>query len=151
MKTHQFSSQSPRQQKLWKLFPRLPKIMKNRPWDHRKSNFYKRCFLQYFLCQMHVFQSQTPKFRPTANRKKQPVNRCEKCFCAKVPNTISEWVSKMSKKSKQIKPGPHRVLPCALQCPRIVPGSSQDPPGRQSGGTKHAKWHPRSQKSTKNQ
>ena len=43
------------------------------------------------------------------------------------------------------KPGPHRVLPCALQCPRIVPGSSrivQGPPGRQSRGTKHTDSHP---------
>ena len=24
------------------------------------------------------------------------------------------------------KPGAHRVLPCAFQCPRVVPGSSQD-------------------------
>ena len=76
---------------------------------------------------MHVFQSQTPKFRPTNQQKQKPVNRYEKCFCAKVPNTISKWVSKMNKKSKQIKPGPHRVLPCALQCPKIVPGSSRTP------------------------
>ena len=35
-------------------------------------------------------------------------------------------VPKINKKSIKSKPGPHRVLPCALQCPRIVPGSSQD-------------------------
>ena len=36
---------------------------------------------------------------------------------------------KIIKKPTKSKPGPHRVLPCALQCPRIVPGSSpQDRP-----------------------
>ena len=55
MKIHQFSSQSPRQQKPWKLVPRLPKIMKNRPWNHKKSNFYKSWFLQYLPCQIRVF------------------------------------------------------------------------------------------------
>ena len=33
--------------------------------------------------------------------------------------------------------------------PRMVPGSSQGPPGRQSRSTKHAKWHPWAPKSTK--
>ena len=55
MKIHQFSSQSPRQEKPWKLVPRLPKIMKNRPWNHKKSNFCESWFLQYFPCQMLVF------------------------------------------------------------------------------------------------
>ena len=55
MKIHQFSSRSPRQQKPWKLVPRPPKIMKNRPWNHKKSNFYKSWFLQYLPCQMLVF------------------------------------------------------------------------------------------------
>ena len=55
MKIHQFSSQSPRQQKPWKLVPRLPKIMKNRPWNHKKSNFCESWFLQYLPCQMLVF------------------------------------------------------------------------------------------------
>ena len=55
MEIHQFSSQSPRQQKPWKLVPRLPKIVKNRPWNHEKSNFYRSWFVQYLPCQMHVF------------------------------------------------------------------------------------------------
>ena len=38
---------------------------------------------------------------------------------------LSEWVPKIIKKSTKSKPGPHRVLPCALQCPKIVPGPSQ--------------------------
>ena len=60
---------------------------------------------------------------------------------------LSEWVPKIIKKPTKSKPGPHRVRPCALQCPRIVPGSSQHrpriapgssqgPPGRQSRGAK---------------
>ena len=74
------------------------------------------------------FQSQTPKFRHKNQQKKQPGNRYEKnCFfCPKVPKKLSEWVPKITKKSIKSKPGPHRALPCALQCPRIVPGSSQD-------------------------
>ena len=55
MKIHEFSSQSPRQQKPWKLVPRLPKIMKNRPWNHKKSNFCESWFLQYLPCQTLVF------------------------------------------------------------------------------------------------
>ena len=39
MKIHQFSSQSPRQQKPCKWVPRPPNIMKNRPSNHKKSNF----------------------------------------------------------------------------------------------------------------
>ena len=55
MKIHQSSSRSPRQQKPWKLVPRLPKIMKNRPRNHKKSNFCESWFLQYIPCQIHVF------------------------------------------------------------------------------------------------
>ena len=76
------------------------------------------------------FQSQTPKFRPKNQQKKQPGNRYEKNFFfgPKVPKKRSEWVPKPNKKSIKSKPGPPRVLPCALQCPRIVPGSSKDRP-----------------------
>ena len=76
------------------------------------------------------FQSQTPKFRPKNQQKKQPGNRYEKIFFfgLKMPKKLSEWVPKIIKKSTKSKPGPHRVLPCALQCPRIVPESSQDRP-----------------------
>ena len=50
-------------------------------------------------------------------------------------------------KNNKSKPGPRSVLSCTPQCPRIVPGSSQGPPGRQSKGTKHAEWHPWAPKS----
>ena len=55
MKIHQISSQSPGQQNSWKLVSRLPKIMRNRSWNHEKSNFCKSWFLQYLPCQMLVF------------------------------------------------------------------------------------------------
>ena len=76
------------------------------------------------------FQSQTPKFRPKNQQKKQPGNRYEKIFFfgRKMPKKLSEWVPEIIKKPTKSKPGPHRVLPCALQCPRIVPGSSQHRP-----------------------
>ena len=41
--------------KAMKLVPRPPKIMKNRTWNHKKSNFCESCFLQYLPCQMLVF------------------------------------------------------------------------------------------------
>ena len=72
------------------------------------------------------FQSQTPKFRPKHQQKKQPRNRYGKKKYQKVLKKLSEWVPQINKKSIKSKPGPPRVLPCALQCPRIVPGSSQD-------------------------
>jgi hypothetical protein len=77
------------------LVPRRPKIMKNRPWNHKKSNFYRSWFLQYLPCQMHVFQSQTPKFRPKNQQKKQPWNRYEKIFF---------WVQKWPKNSQNGSP-----------------------------------------------
>ena len=49
-------------------------------------------------------------------------------FCQKETKKLSKSVPQINKKSIESKPGPHRVLPCALQCPRIVPGSSQDRP-----------------------
>ena len=55
MKIHQFSSQSPRQQKPWKLVPRPPKIMKSWPSNHKKSNFCESWFLLYLPCQMLLF------------------------------------------------------------------------------------------------
>ena len=39
LKTHQVSSQFPGQQKSRKLVPKSPKIIKNRTWNHKKSNF----------------------------------------------------------------------------------------------------------------
>ena len=86
--------------------------------------------MQHVPCQMHVFHSQTPKFKPKSPQKKQPGNRYEQIFFfdPKMPKELSEWVPKIIKESTKPKPGPHRVLPCALQCPRIVPGSSQDRP-----------------------
>ena len=100
------------------------------------------CNTSYAKCMF--FQSQTPKFRPKNQQKKQPGNRYEKIFILglEMPKKLSEWVPQINNKSIKSKPGPPRVLPCALQCPRIVPGSFQSPPGRQSRGTKHAKWHP---------
>ena len=121
-----------------------PKSWKIDPGITRNPISAKVDFCNTFHAKCLFFQSQTPKFRPKNQQKKQPGNRYEKnCFfCPKVPKKLSEWVPKITKKSIKSKPGPHRALPCALQCPRIVPGSSQGPPGRQSRGTKHAKWHP---------
>ena len=101
-------------------------------------------FCNTFHAKCLFLQSRTPKFRPKNHQKKQPGNRYEKIsfFCLKMPKKLSEWVPKIDKKSIKSKPGPHRVLPCALQCRRIVPGSCQGPAGLQSRGTKHAKWHP---------
>ena len=102
--------------------------MKNRPWNHKKSNFCAKVdFCNTFHAKCMFFQSQTPKFRPKNQQKKQPGNRYEKIFFfgPKMSKKLSEWVPKIIKKSTKSKPGPHRVLPCALQCPRIVPGSSQ--------------------------
>ena len=87
-------------------------------------------FCNTFHAKCLFFQSQTPKFSPKNQQKKEPGNRYEKnCFFyPKVPKKLSEWVPKINKKSIDSKPGPHRDLPCALQCPRIVPGSSQHCP-----------------------
>ena len=64
------------------------------------------------------FQSQTPKFRPKNQQKKQPGNRYEKSAFL-----LQKW-----------------VLPCALQCPRIVPGSSQDRPRTVPESPRTPKW-----------
>ena len=121
-----------------------PKSWKNDPGITRNTISAKVDFCNTFDAQCLFLQARTPKFRPKNQQKKQPGNRYEKnCFfCPKIPKKLSEWFPKITKKSIKSKPGPHRALPCALQCPRIVPGSSQGPPGRQSRGTKHAKWHP---------
>ncbi len=126
MKIHQFSSQSPRQQKPWKLVPRLPKIMKNRPWNHEKSNFYRNWSLQYFPCQMHVFQSQTPKFRPNNQKKKQPGDRYEQIcfFVQKYPNNFQNGSPKSSKNRQN----PSLDPTGSFLVPSNVPGSSQDRP-----------------------
>ena len=86
-------------------------------------------FCNTFHAKCLFLQARTPKFRPKNQQKKQPGNRYEKnCFfCPKVPNKLSEWVPKITNKSIKSKPGPHRVLPCARQCPRIVPGPSRTP------------------------
>ena len=104
--------------------------MKNDPGITRNPISAKVDFCNTFHAKCLFLQSQTPKFRPKNQQKKQPGNRYEKnCFfCPKVPKKLSEWVPKINKKSIKSKPGPHRALPCALQCPRIVPGSSQDRP-----------------------
>ena len=92
-------------------------------------------FCNTFHAKCMFFQSQTPKFGPKNQQKKQPGNRYEKIFFfgPKMPKKLSEWVPKITKKPTKSKPGPHRVLPCARQCPRIVPGSSQGPLGRYHG------------------
>ena len=48
-------------------------------------------------------------------------------FNPKIPKKLSKWVPGITEKSIKSEPGPHRVLPCALQCPRIAPGSFQAP------------------------
>ena len=106
-------------------------------------------FCNTFHAKCMFFQSQTPKFRPINQEKKQPGNRYEKIlfFGPKMAKKLSEWVPQIIKKPTKSKPGPHRVLPCAIECPRIVPGSSQDrprivpqgPTERLSRGTKHGK------------
>ena len=71
-----------------------------------------------------------PNLDPKTNRKSNleiDMNK-NSFFCPKVQKKLSEWVPKINKKSIKSKPGPHRALPCALQCPRIVPGSSKDRP-----------------------
>ena len=47
--------------------------------NHEKSTLESQ-EIQYLPCHMHVFQSQTPKFRPKNQQKKQPGNRYEKNF-----------------------------------------------------------------------
>ena len=78
-----------------------------------------------------------PNLDPKTNRKSnlEIDMKTNFVFDPKVPKKLSEWVPKIIKKSIKSKPGPHRVLPCALHCPKIVAGSSQGPPGRQSRGT----------------
>ena len=98
-------------------------------------------FCNTFHAKCLFFQSQTPKFRPKNQQKKQPGNRYEQIFFSNQEKSkkLSKSVPRINKKSIKSKPGPHKVLPCALQCPRIVPGSSQGPPGRQSEATNHTK------------
>ena len=55
MKSHQISSRSTGQQKSCKLVARPPKILKNVPKNHEKSNFCESWFLQYLPWQMLVF------------------------------------------------------------------------------------------------
>ena len=121
-----------------------PKSWKIDPGITRNPISAKVDFCNTFHAKCLFFQSQTPKFRLKSNRKSNLEIDMKKNFFfdPKVPKKLSEWVPKIIKKSIKSKPGPHRVLPCALHCPRIVAGSSQGPPGRQSRGTKHAKWHP---------
>ena len=45
-----------------------------------------------------------------------------------VPKNLHKWVPQINQKLIKSKPGPHKILPGALQCPRIGPGSSQDRP-----------------------
>ena len=106
------------------------KSWKNDPGIIRNPISAKVDFCNTFHAKCLFFQSQTPKFRPKNQQKKQPGNRYEKIFFfgPKMPKKLSEWFPKIIKKSTKSKPGPHRVLPCALQCPRIVPWSSQDRP-----------------------
>ena len=86
-------------------------------------------FCNTSLAKCLAFQSQTPKFRPKNHQKKQPGNRYEKnIFWSQSSQKTLRMVPKINKKSLKSKPGPHRVLPCVLQCPRIVPGSSEDRP-----------------------
>ena len=72
-----------------------------------------------------------PNLDPKRNRKSNleiDMNKTVFLFYPKVLKKLSEWVPQINEKSIKSKPGPHRALPCALQCPRIVPGSSQDRP-----------------------
>ena len=71
-----------------------------------------------------------PNSDPKTNRKSNLKIDMKKTvsFVQKYQKTLSEWVPKINKKSIKSKPGPHRALLCAPQCPRIVPGSSQDRP-----------------------
>ena len=106
------------------------KSWKNDPGITRNPISAKVDFCNTFHAKCMFFQSQTPKFRPKNQLKKQPGNRYEKIFFfgLKMPKKLSEWVPKIIKKPTKSKPGPHRVLPCVLQCPGIVPGSSQHRP-----------------------
>ena len=107
-----------------------PKSWKIDPGIIRNPISTKVDFCNTFHAKCLFFQSQTPKFRLKNQQKKQPGNRYGKnCFFGpKVPKKLSEWAPKINKKSIKSKPGPHRALPCAPQCPRIVPGPSQDRP-----------------------
>ena len=71
-----------------------------------------------------------PNLDPKTNRKSNLEIDMKKIFFfgRRMPKKLSEWVPKITKKPTKSKPGPHRVLPCALQCPRIVPAAPQDRP-----------------------
>ena len=70
LKIHQISSQSPGQQKSWKLVPRQSKIMKNGSWNHEKSDFCESWFLQYLPCQMLVLATPTTRFQTQKSSEK---------------------------------------------------------------------------------
>ena len=121
-----------------------PKSWKNVPGITRNPISAKVDFCNTFHAKCSFLQTRTPKFRPKNHQKKQPENSYEQIsvFGPKKPKKLLKSPPQINKKSIKSKPGPYRVLPYAFQCPGIVQGSSQDPPGRQSRGTKHAKWHP---------
>ena len=70
------------------------------------------------------FQSQTPKFRPKNQQKKQPGNRYEQIFF---------FGLKIPPKSSKNRQNPSLGLPGSFLVPSNVPGSSQDRPSSAAG------------------
>ena len=103
-----------------------PKSWKIDPGIMRNPISAKVDFCNTSLAKCLVFQSQTPRFRPKNHQKKQPGNRYEKImFSVQMYPKISLNGSPKSAKNRQ---NPSLDLTSAPQCPRIVPGSSQDRP-----------------------
>ena len=71
-----------------------------------------------------------PNLDPKTNRKSNLEIDMKKTvsFVQKYQKNSQNGSPKSTKRWIKSTPGPHRALPCALQCPRIVPGSSQDRP-----------------------
>ena len=84
------------------------------------------------------FQSQTPKFKLENHQKKQLGNRYEKIFfflskrCQKALKIGPRNQQKIDRIQAWTSQGPSLCPPMSQDRPRIVPGSSQGPPGRQS-------------------
>ena len=120
---HQFSSQSPGQQKPWKLVPRPPKIMENWPGNHEKSNFCKSWFLQYLPSQMLGFPTPATQIQTHKSSEKHPGNRYEKIlfFGPNVSKNLFKWVPLNRQKI-------NKIQAWTSQCPFLCSPMSQDRP-----------------------
>ena len=135
LKSHQISCQI-RMQLSQENWSQATKIMKNRRWHRCKSWF----LLIHPLPKYLVFQSQTSRFRSQSHQGEQPGNNYEKidlCY-SKGTQKLQRWIPWINQHSIKTKPVSQIVLFCASRCPRIVQGSAEGSPRRQSRGTKPA-------------